>query len=115
MPANLFQNCNGGDVKTNVVNIAPHIPVNDHSKRNDGTFSREDFTFDKTRNTYTCPAGKIMTTTGHIHKDNVILCELQRVVPYDSSSVQVIQDGRLVIIGGAALAICRIFSGSAST
>src|SRR6476659_6214879 len=28
--------------------IAPHIPVIDKSKRGDGTFSREDFTFDKT-------------------------------------------------------------------
>jgi len=27
--------------------IAPHIPVIDKSKREDGTFSREDFTFDK--------------------------------------------------------------------
>ena len=44
--------------------IAPHIPVIDKSKRNDGTFSREDFTFDKERNVYTCPAGKSLTTTG---------------------------------------------------
>ena len=39
-------------------NIAPHIPVIDKSKRDDGTFSREDFTFDKERNVYICPAGK---------------------------------------------------------
>jgi transposase len=44
--------------------IAPHIPVIDKSKRRDGSFSREDFTFDKERNIYTCPAGKILTTTG---------------------------------------------------
>ena len=44
--------------------IAPHIPVIDKSKREDGTFSREDFTFDKERNVYTCPAGKTLTTTG---------------------------------------------------
>jgi transposase len=30
--------------------IAPHIPVIDKSKREDGTFSREDFRFDKERN-----------------------------------------------------------------
>lgn len=42
--------------------IAPHIPVIDKSKREDGTFSREDFTFDKVRNIYTCPAGKVLTT-----------------------------------------------------
>ena len=32
--------------------IAPHIPVIDRSKREDGTFSRDDFTFDKERNVY---------------------------------------------------------------
>jgi transposase len=49
--------------------IAPHIPVIDKSKRDDGTFSREDFTFDKKRNVYTCPAGKILTTTGRLVND----------------------------------------------
>ena len=44
--------------------IAPHIPVIDKSKRADGTFSREDFRFDKERNVYVCPAGKLLTTTG---------------------------------------------------
>jgi hypothetical protein len=44
--------------------IAPHIPVWDRSKREDGTFSREDFTFDKSRNVYICPAFKTLTTTG---------------------------------------------------
>ena len=29
--------------------IAPHIPVIDKSKREDGTFSREDFRFDEER------------------------------------------------------------------
>ena len=46
--------------------IAPHIPVIDKSKREDGTFSRDDFTFDKARDIYTCPAGKVLTTTGRI-------------------------------------------------
>lgn len=46
--------------------ISPHIPVIDKSKRQDGTFSREDFTFDKERNVYTCPAGKTLTTTGKL-------------------------------------------------
>src|SRR5580700_7407329 len=49
--------------------IAPHIPVVDKSKREDGTFSREDFTFDKERNVYICPAGKILTTTGRLVND----------------------------------------------
>src|SRR6201998_2646704 len=38
--------------------IAPHIPVIDKSKREDGTFSRDDFTFDKERNLYTCPPAR---------------------------------------------------------
>jgi transposase len=46
--------------------IAPHIPVIDKSKRDDGTFSREDFRFDKERNVYVCPAGKLLTTTGTV-------------------------------------------------
>ena len=52
--------------------IAPHIPVIDHSKRQDGAFSREDFPFDKQRNVYTCPAGKTLTTTGHVSTDHGI-------------------------------------------
>lgn len=46
--------------------IAPHIPVIDKSKREDGTFSREDFRFDKERNVYICPADKTLTTTGTV-------------------------------------------------
>src|SRR5881628_2781709 len=46
--------------------IAPHIPVIDKSVREDGTFSRGDFTFDKERNHYVCPMGKLLKTTGRI-------------------------------------------------
>ena len=53
--------------------IAPHIPVIDKSKREDGTFSREDFIFDKERDIYTCPAGKILTTTRKIMNDAHLL------------------------------------------
>jgi transposase len=49
--------------------IAPHIPVIDKSKREDGTFSRDDFVFDKERNVYTCPAGKTLMTTGKLVND----------------------------------------------
>src|SRR5215469_12117219 len=38
--------------------IEPHIPVFDKSHRGDGTFSRDDFTYDHERNRYICPAGK---------------------------------------------------------
>lgn len=37
--------------------VTPHIPVWDKSEREDGTFSRADFAFDKRRNVYICPAG----------------------------------------------------------
>lgn len=53
--------------------IAPHIPVIDKSKREDGTFSREDFRFDKERNVYVCPANKTLTTTGTAINDGETL------------------------------------------
>src|SRR5271169_5275195 len=53
--------------------IAPHIPVIDKSKREDGTFSRADFKFDKERNVYVCPANKILTTTGTVINDGETL------------------------------------------
>ena len=52
--------------------ITPHIPVWDMSQRDDGTFSRADFTFDKERNVYVCPAGKLLTTTGSVGTDHVL-------------------------------------------
>ena len=52
--------------------IAPHVPVIDKSKREDGTFSREDFIYDEVRDVYTCPAGKTLTTTGHISTDHAL-------------------------------------------
>ena len=52
--------------------IAPYIPVIDKSQREDGTFSREDFVYDAERDTYTCPAGKTLATTGHVNADNGI-------------------------------------------
>jgi hypothetical protein len=50
-----------------------YIPVIDKSKREDGTFSREDFTFDKDRNVYICPASKVLTTTGKLVNDGETL------------------------------------------
>jgi Transposase DDE domain len=52
--------------------IAPHIPVFDRSKREDGTFSREDFRYDESTDTYICPAGKSLTTTGRINAGDAI-------------------------------------------
>ncbi|HEX2462120.1 MAG TPA: IS1182 family transposase [Vicinamibacterales bacterium] len=53
--------------------IAPHIPVIDKSKREDGSLSREDFTFDKDRNVYVCPQGKLLHTTGRVHVGETVL------------------------------------------
>jgi transposase len=61
------------DWLVNEAKITPHIPVNDKSKREDGTFSREDFPFDKERNVYICPAGKVLTTTGTLASDGETL------------------------------------------
>src|SRR6202051_4642939 len=37
--------------------IEPHIPVFDKSQRTDGTISRDDFAYSRTRDGYMCPAG----------------------------------------------------------
>jgi transposase len=60
------------DWLVNEQGIAPHVPVIDKSQREDGTFSREDFIYDETRDIYTCPAGKTLITTGHINTDHAL-------------------------------------------
>jgi transposase len=46
--------------------IEPHATVFDKSERQDGTFSRDDFTYDHTGDVYVCPGGKLLTTTGSL-------------------------------------------------
>ena len=58
--------------------IAPHIPVFDKSKRDDGTFSRSDFRYDPTRDVYHCPAGKTLTTTRTLVNGGTTLIYLAR-------------------------------------
>ncbi len=54
--------------------IEPHVTVFDKSARKDGTFSREDFTYDHERDVYFCPGGKTLTTTGtRVNDDATIL------------------------------------------
>lgn len=53
--------------------IIPHIPVIDKSRRNDGTLSRADFTFDTERDVYVCPQDKFLTTTGRVHRERTLL------------------------------------------
>jgi transposase len=52
--------------------ITPQIPVWDKSNREDGTFSRSDFTFDRDCNVYVCPADKLLKTTGNVGDDHAV-------------------------------------------
>src|SRR3990170_4305265 len=53
--------------------IEPHIPVFDKSARRDGTFSREDFRYDRDGEVYRCPAGNTLTTTGRLVNDDATI------------------------------------------
>jgi hypothetical protein len=53
--------------------IAPHIPVFDKSKRDDGTFWRSDFRYDPTGDVYHCPGGKRLGTSGTVHEGKTLL------------------------------------------
>ena len=52
--------------------ITPHVPVWDMSTRDDGTFSRAEFAFDRKKDIYICPAGKTLTTSGQVCADHAI-------------------------------------------
>jgi len=52
--------------------IAPHIPVRDASERDDGTFSRSDFRWDRRRGVYICPNDKVLHTTGTVHDSKML-------------------------------------------
>jgi hypothetical protein len=58
--------------------IAPHIPVNDKSQRDDGNFSRGDFRYDPASDVYHCPGGRRLRTTGTAHNDKTILYRASR-------------------------------------
>ncbi len=60
------------DWLVNTKDIAPHIPVIDKSKREDGTYSREDFRYDAARDCYVCPAGCDLKTTGRVRDDDML-------------------------------------------
>jgi IS5 family transposase len=53
--------------------IEPHVTVFDKSARQDGTFSRDDFTYDHGGDVYYCPGGKMLTTTGSLINDGATL------------------------------------------
>jgi transposase len=52
--------------------IAPHIPVRDAGERDDGTFSRSDFRWDRRRGAYICPNNKVLHTTGTVYDGTLL-------------------------------------------
>src|SRR5437762_2938222 len=52
--------------------IAPHIPVRDAGERDDGTFSRSDFRWDRRRGVYICPKHKVLHTTGTVYDGTLL-------------------------------------------
>ena len=64
--------CSAG-LSTSTHGIEPHVTVFDKSARVDGTFSREDFTYDHQGDVYFCPAGKPLTTTGTLVNDRATI------------------------------------------
>jgi transposase len=53
--------------------ITPHIPVWDRSGvAADGIYSRAEFNYDRERDLYVCPKGKILTTTGRVFNGNTL-------------------------------------------
>lgn len=58
--------------------ITPHVPVWDKSTRKDGKFSKADFTYDRERNVYICPAGRELTHSGVVDQG--------RILPYRASA-----------------------------
>jgi hypothetical protein len=61
--------------------IAPHIPVFDKSKRDDGTFSRSDFRYDPTSDVYHLPGRKAARNERHRARgqDASVSCEQARL------------------------------------
>ncbi len=53
--------------------IEPHIPAWDKSRRDDGSASRDDFSYDRARDVYICPGGKSLKTTGRAHDGETLL------------------------------------------
>jgi len=53
--------------------IEPHVPVFDKSKRTDGSFSRDDFTYDHQGDVYFCPGDKMLICKGTVVNDNQLL------------------------------------------
>ncbi len=49
------------------------MPVFERSKRRDGTFSREDYTYDHQGDVYFCQDGKMLTCKGTVVNDKQLM------------------------------------------
>jgi len=67
--------------------IEPYIPVFDKSERTDGTFSREDFTYDHTRDCYICPAGKVLRQRQKVYRMPRPLVDRNGMMRYRASKL----------------------------
>jgi hypothetical protein len=65
----------------------PHIPVFDKSQRTDGTFSRDDFTYDRKRDCYICPAGKELWQRQKIYRVPPPLVDRNGMMRYRASKL----------------------------
>ena len=74
----------------------------DKSKREDGTFSRQDFRFDKKGAVYFCPRGKILETTGYVHGGTTLL---HRASKYDCTPCPLKPTGAIIEPSEAVLFI----------
>lgn len=59
--------------------IEPHVPVLDRERQTKGYFTRADFKFDEEANTFACPGGKNLTSSGLVRGDGT--------TPYWASTV----------------------------
>jgi transposase len=65
--------------------IEPHIPVIDKSQRQDGTFERADFAFDREADAYTCPAGKLLKQRQKTYREPRPLVDENGMLRYRAS------------------------------
>ena len=65
--------------------IEPHIPVFDKSNRDDGTFSRADFTYDHETDAYTCPADKLLRQRQKVYRNPRPLVDEAGMLRYRAS------------------------------
>lgn len=52
--------------------IEPHVPVLDRERQTKGYFTRADFKFYEEANTFTCPGGKTLTSSGLVRSDGAV-------------------------------------------